>query len=863
MDRDILSSAPLPPKPGDELLERGGTLGRYVIIGLLGRGGMGNVYAAYDPELDRKVAVKLVRTNRDRRVDPSEARARLLREAQAIAKLSHPNVVVVYDVGTFDDSVFIAMEFIDGSTVAFWREVATRSWREILDVFIAAGRGLSAAHHAGMIHRDFKPENVMVTKTGDVRVMDFGLARLSSMTGETPPGGRLSWSARAAAASAGFDPESTIPLGPPPLESDNSFASAHSLDSKLTEAGVMLGTPAYMSPEQFSGKASDARADQFSFCVALYESLYGHRPFAGKTIPELITSVSTGALSPAPPDSRVPAWLRRVLVRGLQIDPAARYPSMDELLEALSHDPGVARRRALLAAGGAVAITALVAVGVLGWRASHGGAALCSTGTHKLDGLWEGAAAGETPRKRAIELAFASTGVSYATPTFARVRQILDRYVDGWALMYKDTCEATHVRGEQSASVLDLRMSCLTERLGRVQALTDLFAKATPTTVENAVTAAGAIPGLYRCADIKVLRSVTPVPEDPKVRARIATLQSEVAHVKALGDSGQCAAAAAAGRRLTDEARVVGYLPLEAESLNTLGRSGSACMSTDEAILAHRRAILAATASHDEEAAAEGMILLAHFQADRTSDIAQARNWIDLAQATLKGMNGNHPVLESWYLQALARIYSKEGKPEQSLETFRRAQALMEQTGGTDQPDVANVIDNMGLVLAEMNRREEALDYFHRAQRLDTQILGPQHPSLALFLANEAEVLNALGRHRDARDLLERALQIWVHAGSSPFYRAWALTMLGDALLGLGQPREAQARLEEALRVSPAGSLAYLPATQFTLARALWSLGQRERAIELARLAEDGAASTTTAPHAAEIANWLRQRDAD
>src|SRR5215475_6514649 len=158
-------------------LARGAGIGRYIVLAMVGRGGMGEVYAAYDPELDRKVAVKLLRVKPGNGVSLTEGRQRTLREAQAIARLSHPNVVVVYDVGTFRDQVFIAMEFVDGNTVTYWLAAQPRSWQEVLRVFRAAGRGLVAAHEKGLVHRDFKPDNVMVGRDNQVRVMDFGLAR--------------------------------------------------------------------------------------------------------------------------------------------------------------------------------------------------------------------------------------------------------------------------------------------------------------------------------------------------------------------------------------------------------------------------------------------------------------------------------------------------------------------------------------------------------------------------------------------------------------------------------------------------------------------------------------------------------------
>src|SRR5262245_22789649 len=166
-----------PPDPAQGTLLRGASIGRYIVLGLVGRGGMGEVYAAYDPELDRKVAVKLLRVKPGAGVSLTEGRQRTLREAQAIARLSHPNVVVCYDVGTFEDKVFIAMEFVEGNTAGFWAQSQKRNWREILKVYLAAGRGLAAAHEKGLVHRDFKPDNIMVSRDGQVRVMDFGLAR--------------------------------------------------------------------------------------------------------------------------------------------------------------------------------------------------------------------------------------------------------------------------------------------------------------------------------------------------------------------------------------------------------------------------------------------------------------------------------------------------------------------------------------------------------------------------------------------------------------------------------------------------------------------------------------------------------------
>jgi len=337
--RGSMASGPSIGSPGEaasSALARGASIGRYVVLGLVGRGGMGEVYAAYDPELDRKVAVKLLRVRPGNGVSLNEGRQRTLREAQAIARLSHPNVVVAYDVGTFEDQVFIAMEFVEGNTVTYWLEAGTRSWREILEVFKAAGRGLLAAHEKGLVHRDFKPDNVMVGRDGQVRVMDFGLARqVSEKSGWGAERGPQPLSAStpmpASAATAPHAPPGTPPAseggllstvvlhGPPPPSSSDDFQSASgAFEAQLTRTGAMMGTPAYMAPEQFSGTATDARTDQFSLCVALYEALYGERPFTGSTMLALRSNVVRGRIREAPAGTKVPTWLRKVLLRGLR-----------------------------------------------------------------------------------------------------------------------------------------------------------------------------------------------------------------------------------------------------------------------------------------------------------------------------------------------------------------------------------------------------------------------------------------------------------------------------------------------------------------------------------------------------------------
>jgi len=297
-------------------------IGRFTVLAELGAGGMGVVYTAYDDDLDRKVAIKLVGAA------SASARSHVMiqREAQAMARLSHPNVVQVYEVGQHNGAVFVAMEFIDGQTLGAWCDGETRSWREVLEVYIQAGQGLAAAHAADLVHRDFKPANTMVGSDGRVCVLDFGLARRD-------------------------EGEKTSDSGDPKVEDHPSRA----LERRLTRSGAWVGTPAYMAPEQFRGAATDSRTDQFAYCVALFEALYGFRPFEGSTVGALRKRVTQGQPTPAPKETAVPTFIADVLHQGLQRDPNDRFASMKHLLEALSRDP-LARRRKWIVGGSVVVL---------------------------------------------------------------------------------------------------------------------------------------------------------------------------------------------------------------------------------------------------------------------------------------------------------------------------------------------------------------------------------------------------------------------------------------------------------------------------------------------------------------------------
>jgi tetratricopeptide (TPR) repeat protein len=852
--RRAMSSSPADApqsKPAAEgVLERGQSIDRFVVIGLVGRGGMGEVYAAYDPELDRKVAIKLLRA----RGQSAEGRTRLLREAQAIAKLSHPNVVVVYDVGTFGDSVFIAMEFVEGRTLGGWMHAANRSRREVMQVFLAAGRGLAAAHAAGLVHRDFKPDNVMVTNDGQVRVMDFGLARQAGAADDKtdsmpPPVANLEE----------IDPDATANLGPAGSRSiaqPTSPSSGSYLALKLTQTGAMVGTPAYMAPEQFAMAATDPRTDQFSFCVALYEMLYGQRPFEGDTFLALMTSVTSGTPREAPAKAKVPGWMRKILLRGLATDPDRRYPSMNALLTALETDPTVRWRRT---GTGVVLAAALALAGVAARRASTTKNALCRGGGDRWAGVWDAEGA-SSARKDAIHKAFAATGRSYAESAFKNVSGALDTYVGKWVAMYTDACEATQVRGEQSAEVLDLRMTCLQERVTNAAALSEVFAHADGTVVENAVSAAGGLASLDQCADVPSLRAVVKPPANAQLRKRVEDLRGEQARFVALSLAGHCAEAETLAQALIPRVREAGYAPLLGKTLLSTWRLPDACGDPRVGVERLEEGYTAAISARDDDTAAEAAIHLTSEYADRVRDTVRGRQWLNIATATLRRYE-NHPLLDAWLLTVGGTLLEREGRLDEAMANQRKAILAKEKLVGPDNADIAMSFNNLGNSLVSAHRDAEAVEPLSQAIARLERSVGADNPFVALVSNNLGEALNGLHRHAEARAAFGRSLEIWRRTGGDAFLVSYGLTGQGIAMLGEGHAADAVAPLEEALRIRIEKKSApdQLGETRFALARALWSKpAARERARTLAHQARtDYAQLKTAATTVASIDAWL------
>jgi tetratricopeptide (TPR) repeat protein len=720
----------------------------------------------------------------------------------------------------------------------------------------------------------------MVSRDGQVRVMDFGLARQAEKPVATNGGKMVAVAvgeggvvttqrlpaplAEPGAPIAPLD-GSTLVLTPVsgdhrPHEFEPSTTAM--FDQRLTRTGAMMGTPAYMAPEQFRGRATDARSDQFAFCVALYEALYGERPFGGNTLMALTNNVVNGRIREIPANVNVPPWVRKILLRGLRVNADERFPAMDDLLEALGKNPAVARRRLLVATS-----AMLLAVG-LGFGMRQGMAdpkPACGGGPEKLAGIWElvGAGQGETPRQAQLHTAFLKTGKSYAKDVWATTSRALSNYASAWTAMYKETCQSAVVNKVQSTEVMDLRMDCLNERLGGLHALTEVFADADGEVVENAVSASNALASLDRCANVPVLRAVVKPPENAETKAKVDDLRKRLAGVKAKFDAGQWKEALKAAPAIVADARSIDYQPLVAETLVLTGMMYAKSNDVEEAERALNEAFLVADASRHDEVRAETathMIFLLGYQ---KGQFAEAHRWAKQANAVLKRLGG-HDLLQAWLKNDLACVYALEGDEEAGVEAAKEGLAIKERVLGRDHPDVGISEGNVGLVLQGMGSNDEALAHFDRAIHILENGLGSGHPELALQLSNRGEVLSAIGHFKEAHQSFDRALLIWEkELGSDNLDLAYGLTGLGVTYLAEGEPAKAIAPLERAFLIRSVQETepSRRADTTFALARALWAAHRdRERAGELARQARADYVKAVAKKKLAQIDQWIASR---
>ncbi len=699
--------------PGEEP-RRGEVLGRYVVLARLGAGGMGVVLAAYDPELDRKVALKLLRDPRG----GEAARTRLLREAQALAQLSHPNVVAVHDVGTVGGRVYVAMEFVAGVTLQAWLERAPRSWREVLRTLLAAGDGLAAAHAAGLVHRDFKADNVMVGDDGRVRVMDFGLAR-AALPGDAPP--------------AAEERASNV------------------LSAELTRHGALMGTPSTMAPEQWEGGETDARTDQFAFCVTLWEALHGAPPFAGEAPLERCRAVTEGVRRPPPAGGPgVPVWLRRALDRGLSRDTVDRWPTMAALLAALRDDPTSRRRRAFAL----VSVGVAAALALVGWRVDHGRrVARCEAEAGSIEALWNPAA------RATIAAAMAATGAPFAERSAAMVGERLDAVARGWSAARLESCVAAEVEGRVGAEQAERAEACLDERRAELAGLVEVLGRPDRELAATVVDAASGLREPATCLDPGRLGAAEP--PTPEGRAEAREIRRMLARVLAR----LIAADYVGAQGLVDEARgradALGLPSLRARVRALAGRLLADRGELEAGRAALEEAYQIAGSGRADEVAADVAMSLAHTVGGRLGRPEEGLRWSRAGEMWLDRLEV--PALdrrraELWTQRGV--IEQRRGELTRAVEDLRAALEVHARQGGGESLAAASAHDALGIVLTEQGEHAAALIEFDRALALREAILGTQHPHVASTLNNRADSRLKLGRLDDAEADVRRSLAI-------------------------------------------------------------------------------------------------------
>lgn len=677
---------------------------RYELVGACGEGTSGTVYEAHDPRLARRVAVKLLR-----QTTPCErATARLVREARSLARSPHPNVVPVFDIGTHRDgdtgheSLYIAMEFVDGPSLADWL-TEPRRWKDVLRVFVQAGRGLAAAHAAGIVHRDFKPANAMLGADGRVRVLDFGLA-LDGIQDEdlvTVPGD---------------DQTDQVPT--------------------LTVQGSVLGTPLFMPPEQHRGEPASPASDQYAFCAALWWGLFGTHPFQGTSTAELLKDKLSR--SPAyPADSDVPRWLREALARGLSPRPHDRWPSMRALLRTLG-------RRSFRRGTGLAVLAGLACIGAFVPFGAAAPPPPCS------------APSASTPwtaqQRSAVSDRFDDSTLAFAPDSKARVTAALDRFADTWSTRHRDACEAAHMRSETSAPA---RLRCLERQAGHAESLIAVLESADADVVQRAVDLVQTLPDPARCDDpVEWARIVAPT--DPSIAEAVAEIRDELQRSRALRVAGKRSEALEVSRLAHERAEGLGYGPLQSEAELNLGNAlvakGNAPGARDFFARAYRRAL----SSGNDELAAKAAVRLVAMEGTSFRNVAVAERWAALARVQIdrSGAEDLSPDLE------LAETFQRARMLDRAESHVAAELQRLEAQPGAAASDLHGVHLVYGNILRYRGELEGSREHLEHSLALGEEAYGPNHPLLTAVHHGLAELGRLTGEYETAETHLRTALRL-------------------------------------------------------------------------------------------------------
>jgi tetratricopeptide (TPR) repeat protein len=870
------------PKPSESSpLAAGDTVGRFIVLSKLGAGGMGVVYAAYDPELDRKVALKMLLGQPvSQGTRGTEGRSRLLREAQALAKFSHPEIIAIHDVGEHRSSVYLAMEFVEGHTLNAWAKQAPRRWQDLLKVMLAAGRGVAAAHAAGLVHRDLKPDNIMVGDDGRVRVMDFGLTRPQGDIGVGPEEREASPHGGRRPSTGGF-----------PGREDN----LELLATPITECGSLVGTPSHMAPEQFAGEEVGAASDQFAFCVTLWELLFGERPFEGRSVMEVAANVLKGRVRPPSKGRRVPGWLRRALERGLRRDPQQRWPSMAALLHELERGQSRVRVRAAIVIG--VVLIAAIA-GVIGytrWQARSLVAA-CEADGAAIDTLWNDEV------RSLVREGLAATKLDYVEAGAEQVLARIDSFTSSWKQHRTAACMNTQIEHRLDAAKLDRATWCLDDRRLELEFLVDELQQGDPALAQKAVQVTGALADPSTCVDEVVLANQPQPPLDSS-RDGLIEVRAKLARVGTLRSAGKYDDALALVRVARADAEALAWMPLVAAARQREGalqtKTGDYPAAEAASIDAYEQAVRTSAWDVAADAANELIFVVGYLQARPDAGEVWIRN-AELAN----GFAGDPLRLrEGRRLGNAAALHFVAGRLTEARELWQQTLAIQESVLGSEHESVAGTLSNLGAASEQLGERDAAKALFERSLAIYEKVLGPEHPEVALSLSNLGVTASNLGDHERAKQLHQRALQIRERAlaadhpllatnmhnlavverqlgsldsakqleqraleilerrlGSDHIELGNPMTTLAGIELEQGRPQEALGLLERAVAIFDdiEGDQSAELEARFLLAQALVATdGDKKRALAEAEKARDGLARAEKKDDVAEVEAWL------
>ena len=725
----------------------GEKVGRYEIKGDLGFGGMGVVLDAHDPDLNRRVAIKMLLAGKR---GGEAAQQRLLREAQALARLSHPNVVAVDDVGTTDAGIYVAMEYVSGPTLRQWCERARRTPADIFEVFRQAGRGLAAAHAAGLVHRDFKPSNIIIGDDGRVRVLDFGLARAAHLD----------------------DPDAD-PNNDPALEStpwplrkvDGSSSSSDRLVVPITKHGTIAGTPRYMAPEQHRGKAGPP-ADVFAFCVSMYEALYAKYPFGNGDDHQ--QRLLAGKLDEPPAVDGVPKHIERALVRGLAGTPDAR-PTMADLLRELDRDRW---RTARTIALGAALVAASAGAAIAFARSTK---PPCEDAEARLAASWNDAA------RAAVRARFPDS-----------VIHMLDDYASRWAVKHREVCIATNVEHKQSEQLMDQRMACLDVRRAQLAALVQgLSDPGTGATVEDALAAGSSLLDLDGCDDLEHFGPTVALPASPKEAREVATIRADMAPIATQIGLGDVAAALPKARAIAERADKTGFVPLRAQAADLVAYARLEAGDVDNIEPLLQSMVVLGSEAKNDQVVATGWIELMRKKGSTDAQTKDALAMKFAAEAAVHRA-GDPPKLFSDYYQALSDIYDIAGDNPASKDAQEHVLEIVKKTRGPRHVLVGGALINLGGTQFALGDLDSALAMFKEALSIYEEQVGPNSPRVAIALTNIANVLVQKHQFAEAEPMLKRALAI-KEKTFGPEHRGVGITALSLSDVYVGEHRYADA----------------------------------------------------------------------